>query len=550
MANKIDLSTVKSIRKKNPATYKNLVKKLKRKQKQNHTKESNDGVKTNGQVLKEALKTHFKDFEEHLKDSEDVEIEYIYKDEDVGEFGDVFEKFSEMENQKVEEEPQPEVEEPVEEQFDDTDSEEDESHKKMSTKKLLRLMNRPTLSQLKQYADKPEVVEIWDTTAADPKFLVWLKGQRNTIPVPSHWSEKTRFMQNRRSSDKPPYKLPPHIEATKISEIRSALQIKESEKTLKQKQREKARPKSHRMDIDYQTLHDAFFKYAVKPPMTKYGDVYYEGKEMVLRMRNCKPGQLSERLKHALGIGENAPPPWLINMQRFGPPPSYPNLRIPGVNAPLPESASFGYQPGGWGHLPTDEAGNPLYGYFDSSYYEDNHIDKTFFGEVAQAPEEEEDEEESDEEAGDEGKTDQLTSETPLSMGMKTPLVDVGLSALDTPMQSTMQSTQAPRKAYTVLEPKVATASNALFGSQITYQMPPPVATPLGMGGMTTPMGGIATPSLTTEEIDGTTTTDEIMRQLKYHENKAKKAHEAAGQIEVQENKDPNKKKKKKQFKF
>lgn len=160
------------------------------------------------------------------------------------------------------------------------------------------------------------MVEIWDTTAADPKFLVWLKGQRNTIPVPSHWSEKTRFMQNRRSSDKPPYKLPPHIEATKISEIRSALQIKESEKTLKQKQREKARPKSHRMDIDYQTLHDAFFKYAVKPPMTKYGDVYYEGKEMVLRMRNCKPGQLSERLKHALGIGENAPPPWLINMQR------------------------------------------------------------------------------------------------------------------------------------------------------------------------------------------------------------------------------------------
>lgn len=64
-------------------------------------------------------------------------------------------------------------------------------------------------------------------------------------------------------------------------------------------------------------------------------------------------------------------------------------------------------------------------------------------------------------------------------MGMKTPLVDVGLSALDTPMQSTMMPTQAPRKAYTVLEPKVATASNALFGSTITYQMPPPVATPL-----------------------------------------------------------------------
>ena len=32
----------------------------------------------------------------------------------------------------------------------------------------------------------------------------------------------------------------------------------------------------------------------------------------------------------------NAPPPWLVNMQRYGPPPSYPGLRIPGLNSPLP----------------------------------------------------------------------------------------------------------------------------------------------------------------------------------------------------------------------
>jgi hypothetical protein len=30
------------------------------------------------------------------------------------------------------------------------------------------------------------------------------------------------------------------------------------------------------------------------------------------------------------------PPPWLLNMQRYGPPPSYPNLKIPGLNAPIP----------------------------------------------------------------------------------------------------------------------------------------------------------------------------------------------------------------------
>ena len=31
------------------------------------------------------------------------------------------------------------------------------------------------------------------------------------------------------------------------------------------------------------------------------------------------------------------PPPWLVAMQRYGPPPSYPNLKIPGLNAPIPE---------------------------------------------------------------------------------------------------------------------------------------------------------------------------------------------------------------------
>jgi hypothetical protein len=34
---------------------------------------------------------------------------------------------------------------------------------------------------------------------------------------------------------------------------------------------------------------------------------------------------------------EKIPPPWLIAMQRYGPPPSYPSLKIPGLNAPIPD---------------------------------------------------------------------------------------------------------------------------------------------------------------------------------------------------------------------
>ena len=117
-----------------------------------------------------------------------------------------------------------------------------------------------------------------------------------------------------------------------------------------------------RMDVDYQVLHDAFFKWQTKPPLSGPGEVYYEGKEFEVHLKEKRPGFLSASLKAALGMPEGAPPPWLINMQRYGPPPSYPNLRVAGLNAPIPEGASFGYHPGGWGKPPVDEYGRPLYG--------------------------------------------------------------------------------------------------------------------------------------------------------------------------------------------
>ena len=55
---------------------------------------------------------------------------------------------------------------------------------------------------------------------------------------------------------------------------------------------------------------------------------------------------LSEELQNALGMTDGAPPPWLVNMQRYGPPPSYPSLKIPGLNAPIPPGAQFGYHAG------------------------------------------------------------------------------------------------------------------------------------------------------------------------------------------------------------
>lgn len=45
-----------------------------------------------------------------------------------------------------------------------------------------------------------------------------------------------------------------------------------------------------------------------------------------------RPGRLSAELRAALGISDYAQPPWLINMQRYGPPPSYPYLKVKGLN--------------------------------------------------------------------------------------------------------------------------------------------------------------------------------------------------------------------------
>jgi splicing factor 3B subunit 2 len=50
-----------------------------------------------------------------------------------------------------------------------------------------------------------------------------------------------------------------------------------------------------------------------------------------VKLKDKKPGALSDELKAALGMPPTYPPPWLTNMQRYGPPPAYPNLRLPGA---------------------------------------------------------------------------------------------------------------------------------------------------------------------------------------------------------------------------
>lgn len=200
-------------------------------------------------------------------------------------------------------------------------------------------------------------------SAKDPLFLVYLKAYRNSVPVPVHWSLKRKYLSAKRGIERPPFELPDFIKDTGIIQMREAVKEKEDSQKLKSQMRAKTQPKMGKIIVDYQRLHEAFFEHQTKPNMTVHGDLYYEGKEFETKVKEKRPGILSPELKEALGMTHpTLPPPWLINMQRFGPPPSYPNMKIPGLNAPIPEGAQWGYHPGGWGKPPVDEYNRPLYG--------------------------------------------------------------------------------------------------------------------------------------------------------------------------------------------
>lgn len=71
---------------------------------------------------------------------------------------------------------------------------------KLSKKKLKQLKRIP-VAQLKVLVNRPDLVESWDVTAKDPLLLMWLKSYKNTVVVPKHWSQKRKFLQNKRGRE-------------------------------------------------------------------------------------------------------------------------------------------------------------------------------------------------------------------------------------------------------------------------------------------------------------------------------------------------------------
>lgn len=216
-------------------------------------------------------------------------------------------------------------------------------------------------------------------------------------------------------------------------------------------------------------------------------------------MRTKRPGELSNELVEALSIPPLAPPPWLIAMQRFGPPPSYPNLRIKGLNAPIPSGAQWGFHPGGWGKPPMDDFNRPLYGDVfgvmqGAEIAHQNQINKELWGEIAPMEEEEEEEEDEEEEEEEEdvaprpagvpsGRAPADGTETP--SGLATPsgyqsITSTVPGGLETPDFVDLRKDRRagtdtddrgqPRELYHVI-PERETSSRGFMGSTTTYDV-------------------------------------------------------------------------------
>jgi len=131
-----------------------------------------------------------------------------------------------------------------------------EEEKKISKKEKKR-QKRVSIAVLKQLVKRPDVVEAWDVTSADPMLLVYLKACRNTVFVPRHWNQKRKYLQGKRGIEKPPFQLPEFIAATGISRIRTSIEDKMIQRNLKQNNVKRCNPNLEEwiLTIRFYTMH-------------------------------------------------------------------------------------------------------------------------------------------------------------------------------------------------------------------------------------------------------------------------------------------------------
>lgn len=354
----------------------------------------------------------------------------------------------------------------------DESSEIEEHNEKPKSKRKLRKLEQPSLSQLKGDSSYPQMVEWYDCNSPNPHLLVSIKASKNVVPVPGHWQMKREYLSGRSLLEKRPFELPDIIKQTGIEQMRKTLPDAgddNSNPSSKELSRARVQPKLGALDIDYRKLHDVFFKLGAnwKPDiLLPFGDLYFENRNLYEEsqwqsfIKHRKPGRLSKELRDIMKLQEGQLPPWCMKMKSLGMPPGYPTLKVAGLN---------------WG---IENLKGDVYGILDSSKKKKK---ASLFGTILSLDDESEESDENEieeeriqetaipETVADPAKIDPFGGQNQEDVAAKFTTTKALHQVDSMPIESDESS---PKHLYTVLTERKADEASDHTGSKSIYEMP------------------------------------------------------------------------------
>lgn len=356
------------------------------------------------------------------------------------------------------------TEDQVREDNNTQDEEDKKPDMKEMSKRKLRKLTKPSLSQLKSSSIYPQVIEWYDCDAPYPYLLATIKSSKNVVPIPGHWQMKREYLSGRSLMEKRPFELPNIIKQTDIEIMRKTLpdnEAAQNDTSLKEISRARVQPKMGSLDIDYKKLHDVFFKLGAnwKPEvLLPFGDVYYENRNLYEEaqwkklVKEKTVGRLSSGLREIMGISEGQLPPWCMKMKNLNMPPSYPNLKVAGLN---------------WG---IENMKGEIYGVLDSP--SSNRMTTSLFGRIISIKDE-------NLELSQEDNSNHVPEEKgkvlrPIQNDYKEKLTEVQSTTVDKPKveERRLQTDDTTKSLYTVLKEGTVDDVARGNGSKAVYVMP------------------------------------------------------------------------------
>lgn len=193
----------------------------------------------------------------------------------------------------------------------------------------------------------PRLLKYEDVNATNVDIYNSLKGNPHIVLVPEYWNSRNKYLCSLNCDKQRTFSIPEIIEKSEISRYWKLFESRNQ--TLADKLKARRYPKIDKIKSSVVEATNKILRQELKINVLKYGDLLNENWYTRRIYAAMTPGDLSLDLREALSMAENGPVPWLYAMQDYGLPPEYPELRIRGINCPIPKGAKWGNEKGNWG---------------------------------------------------------------------------------------------------------------------------------------------------------------------------------------------------------